>query len=116
MLYGQVTPHGLGLSFYGDYLDLTSLRLAVYESIPDDEDSKGLNTYLLALCYDIRKAIQDCGTSFDVESFPLADGTMKTQPYRSVNITWPAFLYSLSTLAQLSAAEETSLELTATVH
>jgi hypothetical protein len=113
MLYGTVTPHGLGVVLYGDYLDLITLRTTITESIPDEEDEQGLNTYLLAMCYDLRKAADGSGDCIEVQSFWTADGTMMKQCYRTVTLSWPVFLYCLNMLEQLAQKQPSNLFLRA---
>ena len=100
MLFSEPTKRGVGLTLYGDYIDLRSLHETV--RVLCDNGDNNQQEHVLSLAYELRKAYEE-----KREVKTLRDGTSK---YFGTNFSWPSLLFYSSHLRQRACFLPTNKE------
>lgn len=107
MIISKPTPHGAGITIYGDYNDLQNLHETIHELCKEGGPLEGqMNEFALGLAYDIRHAYQG-----DRMRMVVNTNTGKGAEYFGESILWPFFLVQVSLLRWAAAFIPTTKEM-----
>jgi hypothetical protein len=107
MILAKSTPHGAGITLYGDYKDLQNLHETIHKICKEGGPLTGqMNEFVLGLAYDIRHAYQG-----DRDTFVVDGGAEKKSEYYGESILWPIFLVQVSLLRWAAAFMPTTKEM-----
>jgi hypothetical protein len=100
MLSAEPTKYYTGLTLYGDYWDLDSLRDTICFLADTPQLDENQSTFLMALANDVRKAYEE----------KRKKETIGPVTYFGVNIFWTVFLFQIAMLRNLAAHVPTNKE------
>lgn len=100
MIYMASTSNNAGVTLYGDYYDLNNLydTISIISECKVCKHIKGLNDYILALCYEIRHAYQRMR-----EIKKLGFDKYDKATYYGINVFWPMIIFQVKILRWLAA-------------
>jgi len=102
MLTSSPTKYGAGITLYGDFLDLGTVRETIVKIVDERWMEENVRQFVLALAYDLRKAKEK-----KRETKKLGIEKEDTVRYRGVSILWPHFLPQVALLRQYAAYRDT---------
>jgi hypothetical protein len=112
MIISKPTPHGAGITIYGDYNDLQGLHETIHEICKESGPLEGkINEFVLGLAYDIRHAYQG-----DRERLVVNDDEGEGAEYFGESVLWPYFLVQVSLLRWATAFMPTTKTIQANLY
>jgi hypothetical protein len=84
MLTSAPTKHGAGVTFYGDFYDLSAVHETIHKIAGQSFVREDVGEYMLGLGYDFRKAFEGQREKRTFGSDPLEKVT-----YRGFSVLWP---------------------------
>ena len=102
MLTSTPTNHGAGITFYGDYFDLSAIHETVHKVAGQSWVEQRAGDYMLGLAFEIRKAIEG-----QREKRNFGIGSLDKVTYRGCSILWPVIITQVSMIRYFAAYRTT---------
>jgi hypothetical protein len=102
MLTSAPTKYGAGITFYGDFYDLSAVHETIHKIAGQSWVEEGFGDYMLGLAYEIRKALEG-----QREKRTFGMDALDKVKYRGCSILWPHVLTQIGMIRCFAAYRTT---------